>query len=40
MQAHKEYFSSKGKDLRHTYLFQKSKLKFRDNKIKISEISK
>ncbi|UPA18668.1 tyrosine-type recombinase/integrase [Borrelia puertoricensis] len=40
MQAHQNYFLSKGKDTRRTYLFQKSKLKFRDNKINITEISK
>ncbi|ANA43836.1 tyrosine-type recombinase/integrase [Borrelia hermsii] len=40
MQAHQEYFASKGKDKRRTYLFQKSKHKFRDNRISITEISK
>ncbi|WP_276326102.1 hypothetical protein [Borrelia hermsii] len=40
MQAHQEYFASKGKDKRRTYLFQKSKIRFKDDKINISEISK
>ncbi|UPA16727.1 tyrosine-type recombinase/integrase (plasmid) [Borrelia coriaceae] len=40
MQAHQNYFLSKGKDTRRTYLFQKSKVKFKDNKIDIINISK
>ncbi|WP_330730536.1 tyrosine-type recombinase/integrase [Borrelia turicatae] len=40
MRAHQEYFKSKSRDSRRTYLFQKSKCKFRDNKINITEISK
>ncbi|WP_330730491.1 tyrosine-type recombinase/integrase [Borrelia turicatae] len=39
MRAHKKYFNSRDKDSRRTYLFQKSKLKFRDNKININEIA-
>ncbi|WP_330730390.1 tyrosine-type recombinase/integrase [Borrelia turicatae] len=40
MRAHKKYFNSRGKDSRRTYLFQKSKFKFRDNKVSIIKISK
>ncbi|AMR76232.1 integrase (plasmid) [Borrelia hermsii] len=40
MQIHQEHFASKGKDKRRTYLFQKSKHKFRDNRISIIKISK
>ncbi|UVY98944.1 tyrosine-type recombinase/integrase (plasmid) [Borrelia hermsii] len=40
MQAHQAYFASKGKDKRRTYFFQKSKHKFCDNRISITEISK
>ncbi|WAZ71256.1 tyrosine-type recombinase/integrase (plasmid) [Borrelia miyamotoi] len=38
MSVHKHYFDAKGKDSRRTYLFQKSKVKFKNNKINISEI--
>ncbi|AHH13116.1 Integrase protein family protein (plasmid) [Borrelia hermsii YBT] len=40
MQVHQEYFASKGKDKRRTYLFQKSKIRFKDNRINIIKISK
>ncbi|AHH11773.1 Integrase protein family protein, partial (plasmid) [Borrelia coriaceae ATCC 43381] len=33
-------YYTKGKDTRRTYLFQKSKVKFKDNKIDIINISK
>ncbi|AHH05846.1 Integrase protein family protein (plasmid) [Borrelia miyamotoi FR64b] len=39
MRAHKHYFDSKGKDCRRTYLFQKSKIRFKDNKININKIA-
>ncbi|WP_430644662.1 hypothetical protein [Borrelia puertoricensis] len=40
MRAHQNLFLSKGKGIsRRTYLFQKSKLKFRDNKININKIT-
>ncbi|WP_024653647.1 tyrosine-type recombinase/integrase [Borrelia persica] len=40
MKIHNDYFISKDKDTRRTYLFQKSKNRFKDNKIDIIEISK
>ncbi|UPA18407.1 tyrosine-type recombinase/integrase [Borrelia puertoricensis] len=39
MRAHKTYFEKKGMDARRTYLFQKSKIRFRDNKINIKKIT-
>ncbi|WP_024654298.1 site-specific integrase [Borrelia hispanica] len=39
MRVHHDYFISKGKDTRRTYLFQKSKNKFKDNKININKIA-
>ncbi|WP_024654293.1 tyrosine-type recombinase/integrase [Borrelia hispanica] len=39
MRVHHDYFTSKDKDSRRTYLFQKSKNKFRDNKININKIA-
>uniref|UniRef100_UPI00296F6C10 tyrosine-type recombinase/integrase n=1 Tax=Borrelia duttonii TaxID=40834 RepID=UPI00296F6C10 len=39
-EIHKLHFKNKGQDSRHTYLFQKSKHQFKDNRINISEISK
>ncbi|AOW96093.1 tyrosine-type recombinase/integrase [Borrelia miyamotoi] len=39
MRVHKHYFDAKGKDSRRTYLFQKSKIRFKDNKISIIKIS-
>ncbi|WDS47552.1 tyrosine-type recombinase/integrase [Borrelia miyamotoi] len=39
MSVHKHYFDAKGKDSRRTYLFQKSKIRFKDNKISIIKIS-
>ncbi|WP_049752308.1 hypothetical protein [Borrelia duttonii] len=40
MRVHHDYFISKGKDTKRTYLFQKSKNKFKDNRININKISK
>ncbi|AHH07865.1 Integrase protein family protein (plasmid) [Borrelia crocidurae DOU] len=40
MKVHHDYFISKDKDTRRTYLFQKSKNKFKDNRININKISK
>ncbi|WAZ72296.1 hypothetical protein O5404_04545 (plasmid) [Borrelia miyamotoi] len=37
MCIHKHYFDAKGKDCQRTYLFQKSKIRFRDNKINIKK---
>ncbi|AHH07704.1 Integrase protein family protein (plasmid) [Borrelia crocidurae DOU] len=39
-EIHKLHFKNKGQDSRRTYLFQKSKHRFKDNRINISEISK
>ncbi|AOW96133.1 tyrosine-type recombinase/integrase [Borrelia miyamotoi] len=39
MRIHKHYFDAKGKDSRRTYLFQKSKIRFKDNKININKIA-
>ncbi|WP_418456636.1 site-specific integrase [Borreliella lusitaniae] len=38
--AHKNYFKEKNLDTRRTYLFQKTKQRFKDNKIDIIHISK
>ncbi|AHH05517.1 tyrosine-type recombinase/integrase (plasmid) [Borrelia miyamotoi] len=39
MSVHEDYFNAKGKDSRRTYLFQKSKVKFKNNQISIIKIS-
>ncbi|AYE37116.1 integrase (plasmid) [Borrelia turcica IST7] len=40
MDAHRHYFVKKGQDARRKYLFQKTKLDFKDNKISIIKISR
>ncbi|AHH05542.1 Integrase protein family protein (plasmid) [Borrelia miyamotoi FR64b] len=39
MSIHQHYFNAKGKDSRRIYLFQKSKVRFKDNKININKIA-
>ncbi|AHH07612.1 Integrase protein family protein, partial (plasmid) [Borrelia crocidurae DOU] len=38
-EIHKLHFKNKGQDSRRTYLFQKSKHRFKDNKININKIA-